>query len=29
MDEINLRKEVIDSMGESLMKHEKESAELA
>eukprot|EP00347_Sterkiella_histriomuscorum_P016614 403352511 len=28
-DEINLRKEVIDSMSNSLMKHEKESGELA
>lgn len=28
-DEINLRKEIIDSMGDSLMKHETESRELA
>ena len=28
-DEVNLRKEVIDSMGASLMKHETESRELA
>lgn len=28
-DEVNLRKEVIDSMGDSLMKHETESRELA
>lgn len=29
LDEINLRKEVIDSMSSSLMRHEKDSAELA
>jgi hypothetical protein len=28
-DEVNLRKEVIDSMGVSLMKHENETRELA
>jgi len=28
-DESNLRREVIDSMSSSLMKHEKESGELA
>jgi hypothetical protein len=28
-DEVNLRKEVIDSMGDSLLKHETESRELA
>jgi hypothetical protein len=28
-DEVNLRKEVIDSMGDSLLKHENESRELA
>jgi chromosome segregation ATPase len=28
-DEVNLRKEVIDSMGTSLLKHETESRELA
>ena len=28
-DEVNLRKEVIDSMGLSLMKHENETRELA
>lgn len=28
-DEVNLRKEVIDSMSESLMRHEHDSAELA
>lgn len=29
MDEIQLRKEVIESMSQSLLRHEKESAELA
>ncbi|CDW87547.1 UNKNOWN [Stylonychia lemnae] len=29
VDEVNLRKEIIESMQESLMRHEKESAELA
>jgi chromosome segregation ATPase len=28
-DEVNLRKDVIDSMSDSLMKHEAESRELA
>ena len=28
-DEINLRKDVIDSLSQSLMRHERESAELA
>ena len=28
VDEVNLRKEVIDSMSDTLMKHEKNSAEL-
>lgn len=29
LDEINLRKEVIESLSNSLMKHEKDSADLA
>lgn len=29
MDEINLRKEVIDSMSKSLLQHENDSAQLA
>jgi hypothetical protein len=28
-DEVNLRKDVIDAMTDSLLRHEKESAELA